>query len=318
MVRRLSLCLALVGASAFVTDCNPPTPIDVLLIGGPTDLSVRAGDRFAISMTAVGAVDPTATTNGVVTVTDRLPAGFHFVSAGANTPGWQCTAEQEVVTCLTFAPISRNVGKPLDLSLETDASLAGAFSNVPQIAYGGDTNLQDNTITYSITVAGLPRVTQDLDFQKAKNAGAQFTVDIRRNEQCRQIGVGDWLDDTWGRGQWTNGRHPGVVFGVDCGTRQGEAFVDAFANFRLRNGWVVKAVRKDDWIIGDARFDLDAGPATGSCAPLIKAHIRSYGISTRGDLRSPTASLRVAFQITIEGPDGTDPYSGGVAAACAG
>jgi hypothetical protein len=185
--------------------------------------------------------------------------------------------------------------------------------------YAGDTNSANNSATVTLNVAGLNLVTQMLDFQMAKNAGAQFNVTIVRDDGCNRLGVGDWLDPAWDNNSvWEHGRSPGPEFIVECGLlgKQGEAYVDAFQSFQLRNGWMVKSFSEDDWFLGKVGFNIDLSPVLGSCNPLMKVHLRTYGLTLEGNLPPSNGSLRVGISITIEGPAGTDPFSGSPSVFC--
>jgi len=302
-----------------MASCPPANHVDLLLSVQPA-VSLTAGDPlhnfFLIDAGVFVDRTSTGTTNGPITITYPVPPGFHWDSTFTQgNDGWQCTEDASTVTCLTFKPVaSGSNGIDVYLRIVADPDLNGTFTSTVTLVSAGDPNLQNNARTFPITVAPLPLITTNLDFSTAAHAGAQFPVTVARNENCHQLGVGDWLDDAWGAGDWTNGRHPGPIFVADCGTHQGEAFVEAFSNFRLKNGWVVKSFREDDFNTGDVAFNLDMAPVTGGCAPLMKTHLRNYGLSTRGF--GPYGRLRVAFQITLEGPAGTDPYTGDLTSSC--
>lgn len=320
MFRKIVLSVVVSAILALSAACNPVPSADLSLktsfighLGNDTD--VTAGDIFdtEIIITNLGS----QATSGIISVATNLPEGLSFLSS-SNSTGWQCNAEGRVVTCFTFGSIPSHAYDIFQLQIDANPTLNGVYKVTSQLSYPGDTDLQNNNATVSANVLPLALVTQELDFQKAKNAGATFPVDVRNDPGCTRLGVGDWLDASWDQNaDWTHGRHPGIVFMIDCGAHQGEAFIEAFHEFRLRNGWVVKSFNEDDFIVGDAAFNLDVAPQAGSCIPTFKAHVRSYGVTLRttgdsGPINFPGSppALRVAFNIIIEGPEGTDPYSG--------
>jgi hypothetical protein len=301
-----------------VTACQPATPADLSIAATVSDSShptVTAGTTIDIVMIFTA---HHGSTNGVISFTDHLPDGLIFLRGSG--PGIECTAEGQDVTCLTFGSLCSECFRVFDVVVEVDPRLSGTVVNTPKVLYAGDTNSANNTSTLTLTVASPNFATQALDFQMAKNAGALFPVSEIKNEKCARLGVGDWLDTVWDQNAiWDNGRHAGVEFIVDCGFNgagQGEATVSAFQSFRLKNGWVVKSFTEDDWFVGDVAFTIDAAPQIGSCKPLLQVHIRSYGLSTRGSLPGPGSLLKVGMQIFIEGPAGTDPFSGSPSVFC--
>jgi hypothetical protein len=304
--------------SLTVAACQPATPADLSLVATVSDSMnphVIAGTNIDIVLIYTA---HNGSTKGVTSFTDTLPDGLIFVRSSGT--GIECTAEGQAVTCLTFGSLCSECFRVFDLIVEVDPRLSGTVVNTPKVLYAGDTNSANNSSTLTLTVAAPNFATQALDFQKAKNAGAQFPVTVIKNEKCTRLGVGDWLDTVWDQNAtWDNGRQAGVEFMVDCGfngVNQGEAVISAFQSFRLKNGWVVKSFTEDDWFVGDVAFNLDIAPQIGSCKPLLQAHIRSYGLSTRGDLPGPGSLMRVGMQIFIEGPAGTDPFSGSPSVFC--
>jgi fimbrial isopeptide formation D2 family protein/uncharacterized repeat protein (TIGR01451 family) len=92
--------------SSAATDTNPEnnTDSDTVTVTARVDISVTktgsiTSDRVATWTIAVANAGPSSTV-GPTTVTDPLPAGLSFVSAGGN--GWTCTEANSLVTC-TYA-----------------------------------------------------------------------------------------------------------------------------------------------------------------------------------------------------------------------
>jgi hypothetical protein len=142
-----------------------------------------------------------------------------------------------------------------------------------------------------------PLVTQMLDYQKAKAAGAQFANSPEGGtEHC---GVA--------QSPLSGGS---VQFSADCrasavGIR---ATPEAFMNFQLRNGWKIKSI--DTFEIEPLKKDHGdwqwrQRPSVGSDAPGLKMHIWAEGP------RPPlgySGWVYVGVRITIEGPQNTNPY----------
>lgn len=146
-------------------------------------------------------------------------------------------------------------------------------------------------------------VTQDLDYQRAAEAGAEFLHNIESQySTCFRLGVGNWEDTSWAPESWQfeGGRRKGVLFMADCPAtvQVGRASPEAYKNFRLKNGWKVKSVeRSEPWSLGWNEFSLE-GPAIGTDSPYMRAHVAAAATST----------IRVGVRVIIEGPAGTDPY----------
>lgn len=137
--------------------------------------------------------------------------------------------------------------------------------------------------------------TQALDYQKAKNAGAQFSNGVEGAQGgCLDVGQFNSVS-------WVNDHTAGVVFMADCtlipnGVR---ATPEAFTGFRLKNGWKVK-----DYSIGEnvhggnSDWQWRQAPAKGTDDPSMKMHIWA----------SANGKVKVQAKVTIEGPAGTNPY----------
>jgi hypothetical protein len=147
-------------------------------------------------------------------------------------------------------------------------------------------------------VAAAPRlVTQDLDYNAAKVAGAQFSNNVEgltmaRVEQC------DWNGGGCSGG--SIGHQMGVTFGVIYTTLGGgKGTPEAFSGFRLKNGWKVKSIevkRAPDNSSGDWRWDRR--PTEGTDDPSMRVHIWA----------NQFGSQRIGVRVVIEGAEGTSPY----------
>lgn len=147
-------------------------------------------------------------------------------------------------------------------------------------------------------------VTQELDYAKALLNGAEFRHN-KHSSGCTKLGVGDWLDTSWSPRE---GRKTGVLFQANC-LAGGAADPEAYANFRLKNGWRVKSVEPPETVrrstvrgrFGATRFEMRVTPVAGSDNPYMQAHIGG----------GPGSFRSVGVRVIIEGPQGTDPYRAG-------
>ncbi len=141
-----------------------------------------------------------------------------------------------------------------------------------------------------------PKETQLLDYELAKNAGAQFTHGIE-GWQGTCISVGQFNSVGW-----TNDHSKGVIFMVDCRlmANGARATPEAFSGFRLKNGWKVK-----DYAIGavekggdECDWQWRQTPSKGTDDPSMRMHV----------FASPFGNVKVQVKVEIEGPRGTNPY----------
>jgi hypothetical protein len=137
--------------------------------------------------------------------------------------------------------------------------------------------------------------TQALDYQKAKNAGAQFSNGIEGQQGgCVKVGQLNSVS-------WVNDHTAGVVFIADCslvanGVR---ATPEAFTGFRLKNGWKVRDYSIGENIHGgNADWQWRQVPAKGTDDPSMRMHVWA----------SANGRAMVHVKVTIEGPAGTNPY----------
>jgi hypothetical protein len=149
------------------------------------------------------------------------------------------------------------------------------------------------------------RAVRFLDYRAAKEAGATFHHNIEQSTgPYHRLGVGDWLDATW-TGQWDDPK-PGVVFQAyeAFGSVNGlKANPEAYKNFRLKNGWTIRSVTRQNWRTGRTGFRFHQSPVIGSDAPYMHAHVH-----TETDGLPTNDYIKVGIAIMIEGPRGRDPY----------
>ena len=141
-----------------------------------------------------------------------------------------------------------------------------------------------------------PRMeTQFLDYQKAKNAGAQFTHGIDGSKGlCVSVGQFDSVS-------WVTDHSLGVIFMIECALMPNgaRATPEAFMGFHLKNGWKVKeySIGRNDKS-GQADWQWRQTPVKGSDDPSMRMHV----------FASPGGTVRVQVKVEIEGPAGTNPY----------
>jgi uncharacterized repeat protein (TIGR01451 family) len=99
----------------------------------------------------------TATTSGAITVTDNLPAGLSFASAGGT--GWRCAAAGQVVTCTSSAAIASRGNSSINVAVNVATDAPAAVVNQASVAClatcttSGNPATDPTTITPSSTAA---------------------------------------------------------------------------------------------------------------------------------------------------------------------
>jgi uncharacterized repeat protein (TIGR01451 family)/fimbrial isopeptide formation D2 family protein len=127
-----------------------PAKVD-LAITKKLEGSLRVGERGAYSLT-VRNDGPTADP-GVVTVTDRLPAGLTYVSATA--AGWACGSAEQVVTCTRDGSLAVDASETIALTVDVAAAAYPTVVNTASVTSASvDTDPDDNTSSASARVAG--------------------------------------------------------------------------------------------------------------------------------------------------------------------
>ena len=160
-------------------------------------------------------------------------------------------------------------------------------------------NVAQAATSQKVTGAPAPqpveKETRILDVNEAKLAGARLDHGIESGGDCSAIGAFDAKLHAYG--------HQGTVrFSAGgCLLAGGKATPQAFLDFRLKNGWVVK-----DYISlynrqEGGEWTLLTPPAKGSNNPYMKAHIWA----------NPSRVLLV-LQVT-QGTQGHEPYAEDVA-----
>jgi hypothetical protein len=138
--------------------------------------------------------------------------------------------------------------------------------------------------------------TQVLDYQKAKDAGAQFSDGVAGATICNPIGQYDPTGSPDSSGNSVGFRI--VCSNIITGAR---ANPEAFINFRLKNNWKIKSVDTSQIDLSTctgANWQWQTRPSEGTDNPYMQMHLVS----------EPFQCLVRAVKITIEGPAGTNPY----------
>lgn len=151
-----------------------PTPNLTIVKTGPNTATV--GTNFAYSLTVNNT--GTAATNGVVTVTDVLPAGLSFVS-GTGT-GWSCTAVGQTVTCTISNSILVNTSSVITLTV--NPTTTGTVINNASVVGGGDTSPSpSNDVPTNIGSAPTPNLVIAKSGPTTGTVGTNYTYTLTVN-----------------------------------------------------------------------------------------------------------------------------------------
>ncbi|TMD68282.1 MAG: DUF11 domain-containing protein, partial [Chloroflexi bacterium] len=94
----------------------------------------------------------TASTSGVVTVSDTLPAGLTPTSASGS--GWSCGIVAQVVTCTRSDVLLASGSYPaITVTVAVLQSAAGALTNTASVTGGGESNLSNDSASDPTTLA---------------------------------------------------------------------------------------------------------------------------------------------------------------------
>lgn len=134
-----------------ITNINAaPTPNLVISKLGSLTGTVGVAYNYMLTVNNTG----TASTNGLITVTDALPTGLNFISS--SSAGWSCSAVGQTVTCTSSSAIPVN-GLSL-ISLTVNPLQTGTYVNAATVIGGGDNSSSvSNSVTTQINaVSPLP------------------------------------------------------------------------------------------------------------------------------------------------------------------
>lgn len=153
--------------SSSLPDGNPDNDTgvaDVEVLGGSSDLAitktvsptgtVAQGSNVTYTLTPRfnGGVPPGSTGDGVITITDTLPAGLTFGSVTPNVP-WTCAYSAPTVTCTMNGPyLGGNFTNLPTIAIVAQVATEGAIPNTATIdGPENDPNLLNNASTVSVT-----------------------------------------------------------------------------------------------------------------------------------------------------------------------
>lgn len=94
-----------------------------------------------------------STTDDVVTVSDTLPLGLSFAS---NSGAWTCSANGAAVRCTNTSPLSAGTSNTFAIFVNVDSAAVPRVTNQLKVAYAGDANTGNNTLT-KVTSVRRPR-----------------------------------------------------------------------------------------------------------------------------------------------------------------
>ncbi len=163
---------------------------------------------------------------------------------------------------------------------------------------------QSSVVTKGKDSGGQPQMeTQVLDYQKAKDAGAQFSDGVKSVVGCQAYQI----DPAYRPGIYAGNS---VAFELDCaggfGLTGAKGDPEAFINFTLKHGWKIKLVETSQpdktYCNGNATWQWMTRPKERpdekSDNPYMQMHLVAEGSQCQ---------FRVV-KVTIEGPVGTNPY----------
>ncbi|MFC5676780.1 isopeptide-forming domain-containing fimbrial protein [Aeromicrobium endophyticum] len=149
-----------------------PAKVD-LAVTKKLEGSLRVGERGSYSLT-VRNDGPTADP-GVVTVTDRLPAGLTYVSATA--AGWACGVADQVVTCTRDGSFAVDATETIALTVDVGAAAYPTVANTASVASTSvDTDPDDNTSSVSAPVAGSAVLTIKKSLKSDRDGRALWSI----------------------------------------------------------------------------------------------------------------------------------------------
>ena len=161
-------------------------------------------------------------------------------------------------------------------------------------AYAQETTAGTQNNWRAVDVTVQPKlVTKLLDRKSAKEAGADFTVNGEATCFNNSTETGEESKDESKREQ--------ITFAVICTASMGlggKADFEAYSNFTLKNGWKVKSYEIKEYKTGRSGWRWVTTPTNGSTSPYSKLHLWADPLSHAG----------IKLTITIEGPEGTNPY----------
>lgn len=129
------------------TDTIAPTPDLTITKSHTGNFNQSATGIYTITATNSG----TASTSGLVTVTDTLPTGLTFGTASGT--GWTCNISGQTVTCTrTDALAASNSYPAIDLSVNVASNAPSSVTNTASVSGGGEVNTTNNSAPDPTTI----------------------------------------------------------------------------------------------------------------------------------------------------------------------
>jgi uncharacterized repeat protein (TIGR01451 family)/LPXTG-motif cell wall-anchored protein len=149
-----------------------PPKVDLAIVK-KLDGTLRVGERgsYALTVTNDG---PTADP-GVVTVTDRLPAGLTYVSATAG--GWSCGAAEQLVTCTRDGSLAVGASETIALTVDVGVAAYPSVVNTATVSSTAvDTDPDDNTSSATAPVAGSAQLAIEKSLENDDDGRAVWSI----------------------------------------------------------------------------------------------------------------------------------------------
>ncbi len=129
--------------------------------GGGSFTQGQTGAAFTLTVSNVG----TASTAGLVTVTDTLPAGL--TATAISGTGWSCTLG--TLTCTRSDALAPAGAYPaITVTVNVSVGATSPQTNTANVSGGGETNPANDSATDTVTVTGAP----DLTISKTHGGGS--------------------------------------------------------------------------------------------------------------------------------------------------
>jgi uncharacterized repeat protein (TIGR01451 family) len=146
---------------------DPPVDVVIAKSATPPAFTVGSNATYTLDVSNSSAFN----TVGTITVTDVLPAGLTFVSAGGT--GWSCANASGTVTCTHPGPIAAGGALPgISLVVSVGSAAAPSVTNTASVAATGEVDPSDNSASVTTPVGSAPSI----DLSIAKSHSGNFVV----------------------------------------------------------------------------------------------------------------------------------------------
>ena len=177
-------------SSATVECANGAPDLTITKLASSTEVALNDQLTYQLSVTNAGSV----TYNGVVTVTDSLPAGLTYVSHSAPA-GWTCNFAAPTLTCTRSGSLGNVSLIPITLEVQrTDPDCTSLTNTATVTGDPPDINLTNNSA--SVTVACTAALGLDLAIVKtasqaaaAPGAAFSYTLHVTNAGPSSDVGL---------------------------------------------------------------------------------------------------------------------------------